>query len=326
MQPAGFIRRMMTFMGGLIILPSLWSRLLVDHDMPLHPAIDAERKEFYGTTSTRLSYYVDTRGEGQPLVLIHSINAAGNACEMKPIFDHYAGTRPVYALDLPGFGFSERSQREYSPDLYCNAIMDFMTQVVGEKSDAIALSLGSEFLAMAALNQPEMLQSATMISPSGLTQRDKKVSSQRAADEESDEGIYKFLSNPLWAQTFYDLLTTKPSIYFFLSQSFAGETNRDLAEYGYLMTHQPGARYAPLYFVSGRLFTSDIFEQAYEKLTIPAMILYDRDNFVRFDRLPELLEKHSNWRARRILNTMGLPQFERMDSVAAALDAFWSDI
>ena len=45
----------------------------------------------------------------------------------------------MFALDLPGFGFSERSDRTYSPVLYRNAITDFLANVVGEAADVVLL-------------------------------------------------------------------------------------------------------------------------------------------------------------------------------------------
>jgi hypothetical protein len=42
----------------------------------LPPALNAARRETYGR-SGRLSFYV--AGEGRPLLLVHSINAAGSA-------------------------------------------------------------------------------------------------------------------------------------------------------------------------------------------------------------------------------------------------------
>jgi pimeloyl-ACP methyl ester carboxylesterase len=95
----------------------------------------------------RLSYHADTSHAGRPLVLIHSINAAPSAFEMKPLFDHYRSTRPVYAPDLPGFGASDRSNRAYSPELYAKVLSDFLTAVVRDRADVIAFSLSSEFAA-----------------------------------------------------------------------------------------------------------------------------------------------------------------------------------
>lgn len=57
-----------------------------------------------------------------PLLLVHSVNAAATAYEMKTLFEHYRGKRPVYALDLPGFGLSDRSDRKYTPRLMTDAI------------------------------------------------------------------------------------------------------------------------------------------------------------------------------------------------------------
>ena len=58
----------------------------------------------------------------RPLLLLHSINAAASAYEMKPLFEHYSRERPVYALDFPGYGLSDRSARDYTPRLMTDAI------------------------------------------------------------------------------------------------------------------------------------------------------------------------------------------------------------
>ncbi|GAC1631487.1 MAG: hypothetical protein NVS9B10_24950 [Nevskia sp.] len=58
-----------------------------------------------------------------PLLLIHSINASGSAYEIKPLYAHYRGERPVLALDLPGFGCSGRSDRACTPRLMTDAVL-----------------------------------------------------------------------------------------------------------------------------------------------------------------------------------------------------------
>ncbi|MEL6308639.1 MAG: alpha/beta fold hydrolase [Chloroflexota bacterium] len=303
-----------------------YSSVAVDHDMPIGPAVDAPREEFHGANSTFLSYYADTSGEGVPILLLHSINAAANAYEVRPLFEHYRGKRPVYALDLPGFGFSERSKRLYSPELYIAAILDFLQTVISEPADVVGLSLTSEFMALANLESPESMRSLTFISPTGFTPSRAKPTSQSASENNQSDGFYKFFTNPIWSQALYDLLVTKPSLRFFLSLNFAGDIDEGLFDYHYRSTHQGGARYAPLSFVSGLLFTSDIFDRAYSKLTAPVLVLYDTDPNVNFDLLPKVLNQSENWRARRIVDTRGLPHFERLDKTTEALDEFWESL
>src|SRR5215475_363730 len=93
-----------------------YSTLRVSHKYPLRHAIDAERRTFISPTAGTISYYVDRKKSGRPLVLVHSIDVAASAYEMRPLFDHYHTERPVFALDLPGYGFSERSNRVYTPE------------------------------------------------------------------------------------------------------------------------------------------------------------------------------------------------------------------
>ncbi len=312
--------------GGWI----LYSRFAVDHNQPLPPALDAERERFKGENTGFLSVYVDESADqvGEklpPLVLIHSINAAGSAYEMQPIFQAYRGMRDVYALDLPGFGFSERADRVYSDDLYKTAILALLDRI-GEPADVIALSLSSEFAARAALERPDAFRSLTMISPSGFNNRDDKRASQSASQNGTSDSFLRLFSFPLWSQAFYDLLGTPQSIHYFLKQSFEGRVDAGLENYGYLTTHQPGARYAPLYFVSGKLFSPNIREDVYEKLRLPVLVLFDRDAFVRFDKLPDTVDQHENWQAVRIMQTRGLPQFEKLAEVTHALDQFWQTV
>lgn len=321
------LRNIVLLLGGVIGGWIAYSRTQIDHNLPLPKAIDADPVTVTGTlTSRRINFYADTGGDGKPLVLVHSINAAGSAYEMKPIFEHYRAKRPVYALELPGFGFSERSDIVYSWRLYTDSVIEFLRDVVGEPADVIALSLSNEFAARAAYEQPDLFRSLVMISPTGFTERENKVASQRASDEGNSNGVYNILANPLWSQAFYDLLATRVSIKYFLQQSFEGEPDAGLMDYGFFTTHQPGARYAPLYFVSGQLFTPDIRETVYEKLSIPVLVIYDRDNFVRFDTLPDVVGEHENWQASRITPTMGLPHFEKLSEVGDALDGFWKKI
>lgn len=333
-KPSPFTRLLRSAAVATFGLAGSWimySRMGIDHDLPLEPAIDADREQLSGKTTGALSYYVQRSAEHNgahvmpPLVLIHSINAAGCAYEMRPIFQAYRGHRGVYALDLPGFGFSERSDRVYSADLYKQAIIDLLERV-GEKADVVALSLGGEFTARAALERPELFRSLTLISPSGFTDRENKGASQQASQSGASDRLYRAFSYPLWGRAFYDLIATRTSIHYFLQQSFEGQVDPGLEAYGYQTSHQPGAHFAPLYFVSGKLFTPDIRQQVYEKLALPVLVLYDRDFFVRFDTLPDMIDQHDNWRAVRIAPSKGLPQFEKTAEVIAALDDFWEQI
>ena len=80
-------------------------------------------------------------------MLAHSVNAAASAYEMKPLWDAYAGTRPVYALEWPGFGSSDRPDLRYTPELMTRALNALVAEL-GSEVDVVALSLGSEFAAV----------------------------------------------------------------------------------------------------------------------------------------------------------------------------------
>ncbi|MFK8051773.1 MAG: alpha/beta fold hydrolase [Woeseiaceae bacterium] len=285
---------------------------------PLPPALDAERHEFEGRAG-RLSYY--KAGEGEPLLLFHSINASGSAFEVKPVFEHYRHSRTVYAIDLPGFGFSDRSDRHYSPRLYTDAIHDLLSQVPGSGPvDALALSLASEYVARAATESPERFRSLALVTPTGFNKGSHKMRAPEGATREV-KWLYKALTVPLWRQGLYRLLVKPSVIRYFLKRTWGSDDyDESLAVYDEATTKQPGAEYAPLAFLSARLFSKDI-RNVYEQLTLPVWVPHaTRGDFKDFSETDWAREK-GNWTF-QAMESGALPFFELPDEFFTSFDGF----
>jgi pimeloyl-ACP methyl ester carboxylesterase len=282
----------------------------------LPPAVDAPR-EVYATPSLKeISWYADGPEGTRPLVLLHSVNAAPSVFEMKPLFEHYRAERRVYAPDLPGFGFSDRGDRPYSPELYAEAITAFLTDVVKEPADVVAFSLTSEFAARACLAAPDRFESLALLSPTGFSAR-------RLPSGGVGKTLHRIFTLPGLGQGLYNLLTVRGSIRHFLRQSYVGEPPEELIDYAYATSHQPGAMHAPYRFLSGQLFTRDAVGTLYDKLSLPVLVVHDRDANVTFDLLPEFVAVRNNWTVIKVEPTLGMPQWERPTRTIAALDEFW---
>lgn len=291
-----------------------WSALFINHREDLPPAIDAKRYTSSTPLTGRVSFYADETGHGTPLVLIHSINAAASSYEMRPLFERYRGRRPVYALDLPGFGFSERADRGYTADVFVQAILDFVDGELGfgEPIDIVALSLSCEFAAIAAVEQESAFRSLTMIAPTGFS----------AESPNSSDQLYRAIAFPVWAQAFYDLLVSRPSLQFFLQKAFHGPVDTGLHEYAYLTSHQPGARNVPAHFIAGKLFTPDIAHY-YSLVSQPVMAFCDQSDYGPSGLLPAFADEHG-WMVCCLDGAKAMPHFERREETFAALERHFS--
>jgi pimeloyl-ACP methyl ester carboxylesterase len=232
----------------------------------------------------------------------------------------------VYALDLPGFGFSERSDRFYSPQLYQNAISEFLQDIIKKPADIVALSLSCEFAALSGVHNPELIHSFVMISPTGFNPPRTDKITERANRRGAHNNIYALLAVPLWNRPLYDLISSRPSIQYFLNKSFEGLVPEHFVDYAYHTAHQPGAQYAPTYFLSGKLFTPAVRETVYKALELPVLVLYDRDPYTHFEMLPIMLQNHENWQGVRISPTKGLPHWEKPEKTFRAMESFWAEI
>lgn len=287
----------------------------------LPPALEAERLEI-DERSGRLSCYV--AGKGRPMLLVHSINAAGSAYEVRPIFEHFRTHNRVYAPDLPGFGFSDRSERDYNVELYTNSVRDMLERIAsdsgGERIDALALSTSAEFLARAAAEDSSSLRSLAFITPTGFRKGSDALREPEGSTREM-RWLSSILEFPLWRKGLYRLLTRPGSIRYFLKRTWgSSDYDEGLAAYDDLATHQPGAEHAPYAFLSGRLFSKDI-RNVYERLALPVWLAHGtKGDFADFSGA-DWTEARSNWE-RTAFDSGALPHFEVRDEFVRRYEAF----
>jgi len=293
---------------------------------PLPPAVSGERREHRGRAG-RIHVYVSGPRRAAPLLLIHSINAAASAYEVRPVYEAMSASRRVYAPDLPGFGFSDRSRRDYTIRLYTDAVHDALDLIAGEQGDAavdvLAVSLAAEFAARAATEAPQRLRSLTLVTPTGFSRPEPPYAGPAEASR-AIPGLGAAVSLPLWSDALFALLTTRRSIRYFLRRTYGSDAVDDgLVEYAYLTSHQPGAKYAPLAFLSGRLFARDV-RNVYERLRLPVWVPHaTRGDFRNFAGA-DWARARENWRFQP-MPTGALPHFEQTDAFLAAFAAFLAE-
>jgi pimeloyl-ACP methyl ester carboxylesterase len=261
--------------------------------------------------------------DGVPLLLVHSVNAAACAAEVAPLFDHYRRTRAVYALDLPGYGLSDRSDRAYTPRLMTDALHAVVKRIReengGGRVDVLGVSLSCEYVARLHSEAPNALRRIALVSPTGFS-----GNTRRYGPPGSTRGIawlYKVLANPAWSGALFNALTRPGVIRYFLQRTFGTkQINESLWRYDVLTTRQPGAKHAPLYFLGAYLFSNDI-NSLYEAVDCPVWVsMATRGDFTDY-RGRSTVEGRPNWQF-HLFDGGALPYFERPAAFTALLDTF----
>jgi pimeloyl-ACP methyl ester carboxylesterase len=262
-------------------------------------------------------------GNGPSLLLVHSVNAAASAAEVRPLHERYRNSRTVLSLDLPGFGISDRSDRKYSPRLMTDAVLAAAAELSarngGGPVDALAVSLSCEFLARAASERPEAFGTVALVSPTGF-----KGKARRDGPPESVVGapwVLRVLRGPGWGGALYRLLTRPNVIRYFLERTWGGkQIDETLWRYDIETARLPGAEHAPLHFLAAQLFSRDA-RRLYESLTQPVWMSYGvRGDFTDYGG-KHCVEQRPNWTF-DVFPTGALPYFEVPVDFFARYDAF----
>lgn len=265
-----------------------------------------------------------------PLLVVHSVNAAASAFEMLPTVLRQARRRPVVAIDLPGFGASDKPDQASTPQRMQQAVAAAIAWTQRHVSpvpmDVMALSLGCEFAAEAVLQQPQAVRTLALVSPTGM-ESGQANERYRGGATRAQPWLHRLLRIRPIGALLYRLLTRPAVVRWFLARSW-GRPDFDprLLAHGLRCAALPGAQHAPLDFVAGALFTRGIIER-YRALPVPLWVAHGtRGSFTDFDACPArsgpVSAETSHPVERTVFESGAMPHFELPDQFDTAYQRF----
>ncbi|NLB94835.1 MAG: alpha/beta fold hydrolase [Armatimonadetes bacterium] len=214
----------------------------------------------------RVSYQV--AGEGQPLLLIHGVYAGASNFEWRHNFGALADNFRAYAIDLLGFGRSDRPTITYTDDLYTDLIHDFVRDVVADPAFAIASSVSASFLVADAAATPDAYRGLILICPQEIEGREGQPGGV------AGRAYASILRTPLVGTALYNSLVSTPRIRSELRKvrERTDGLDNETVRYYHRSSHQPGAKWATSSFLSGDLRRN--IRGEFRSLQMPVLLVW----------------------------------------------------
>jgi pimeloyl-ACP methyl ester carboxylesterase len=261
-------------------------------------------------------------GEGPLVILVHGIYAGASSYEYRKLFPLLAKHHRVVAFDLLGCGLSDRPNIRYSAELFVEQIVDALGEFGAEPTTLVGSSLGAAFAIRATARASDRVQHLVVICPTGLA---------GILDDESGTAgsmLTSFVRSPVAGEGFFNALASRPSIRWFLQNQSYAEKDRatsEVLDHYYAVTHQPGARYVPAYFVGGGLNCNVARDLPF--VTAPVLVCWgERAGRVSpLGNASEFLKLARHAKLATFADSALLPHEEEPIEFAAAIERFLKD-
>jgi len=251
---------------------------------------------------------------------VHGINAAASSYELRKQFEALSDTFRVYAVDLLGYGLSDRPDTDYSAKLYVDLLIDFVREEIREAVYVIASSLSAAYIIQAAHRVPDQFQKLALICPTGIEKLVEPPGSIQQA-------VYRFVRSPIIGTAFFNLLVSRASLGWYLKRSGYFDsslvTDAMVTDY-YATSHQPGAKWAPAAFISGQLNLR--IRDAFQQLTQPLFIFWGQQAaFTPVENIQAFRRLQPNARIRVFDKARLLPHDEHADEFNTLVRGWFND-
>jgi pimeloyl-ACP methyl ester carboxylesterase len=136
----------------------------VTTQIPFNQTVPAIATQFWTWQGHRIAYAV--QGSGTPLILIHGFGASiGHWRQNIPVLAA-AGYR-VFAIDLLGFGKSDKPQLAYQMELWQEMLADFWREQVKEPAVFVGNSIGALLSLIMLAHHAEMAKAGVLLNAAG---------------------------------------------------------------------------------------------------------------------------------------------------------------
>ncbi len=272
--------------AGMAALAALNAAIQRNASEPDDSALGGEA-HFYRWKHGRVFYKTSgAENAGAPVVFIHGIGAGASSFMWRKNFDDLAQDFRVYAIDLLGFGFSDKpAVASYSADLYVELLTDFIREVCGYPVNVIASSLGAAYAIRVADEHPELINAMVLNGPAGADALNRRPGMAGAA-------FYGLLQSPVLGTSFYNVMASERSIRDYARDNLFYDHHRvtdRLVTNLYATSHQPGAQHAIAAFLSGYLNTDT--RAPFARITQPVVLVWGKqDNTTPIEKGIALLD------------------------------------
>jgi pimeloyl-ACP methyl ester carboxylesterase len=160
-------------------------------------------------------------GQGKPLLLIHGFGASiGHWQKNIPVLA--ASGYRVWAIDLLGFGNSDKPSLDYTLELWQQQIVDFWSAHIQESTVFIGNSIGALLALMLTVNHPEISRGAVLINcAGGLNHRPDELNLPLRLVMSA---FTKLVSSPVTGKFIFDNVRRKHRIRNTLTQVYCDRT------------------------------------------------------------------------------------------------------
>ncbi len=260
-SPASRPRRVLLLLLLLLLLLTT-TGCLSFHTGPLPD--EPEDATFIEADDTRVRYIDVGNPEGPPVVLLHGFNATLNTWD--PVVPELADDFRVLALDLRGFGWTERPEgQDYSPEGQAELVFDFLDDRGVHEASVVAHSWGSSVALAMALDEPDRVERLALYSAWVYADQLPTFfhwSRASGVGEALFAMFYRERPADKMATAFYD-----ESV---ITQELVEEVEDAL--------YRPGALAGALEAVRGQRFEE--VEHRYSEVDVPTLLLWGREDKV----------------------------------------------
>jgi pimeloyl-ACP methyl ester carboxylesterase len=191
----------------------------VTTQLPVSQTAPAIATQFWTWQGHKIAYAV--QGSGIPLILIHGFGASiGHWRQNIPVLAA-AGYR-VFAIDLLGFGKSDKPQLDYQMELWQEMLADFWREQVKEPAVFVGNSIGALLSLMMLAHHPEMAKAGVLLNAAGgLNHRPEELNAPLRLVM---AGFTKLVSSNLIGPFLFNRIRQKPRLRRTLHQVYRDRT------------------------------------------------------------------------------------------------------